>query len=467
MPALAIGGALRMTGSTRKLASRRIGFVSTRFSGTDGVSLETTKWATVLERLGHTCYYFCGLSDRPPERSRVVPEAFFGHPAVAAISRAAFDSDGRAAEPIEFSSPALNDEQTQVPGYRLRPPHLTEAIRDLAAHLEKALYAFVREFDVELLVVENALAIPMNIPLGVALTEFIAETGLPTIAHHHDFYWERQRYLISCVADYLSMAFPPVLPAIRHVVISSIAGQELSRRYGVASTLVPNVMDFDNPPAPPDDYARDVREALGVLPGEALILQPTRVIPRKGIEHAIELTRRLELGARLIVSHAAGDEGSEYEQRVREFAELLSVPVNFVSGLIDDRRGQTPDGRKIYTLADVYPHADLVTYPSKIEGFGNAFLEATYFTRPIVVNAYSIYEADIKPKGFRVIEMSGYVTRAALENARRVLQQPDLAREMAEHNFRLGQRHYAFRVLERRLQTLIAECFGENDGYGW
>ena len=33
--------------------SLRIGFVSTRFAGTDGVSLETAKWATVLEGMGH------------------------------------------------------------------------------------------------------------------------------------------------------------------------------------------------------------------------------------------------------------------------------------------------------------------------------------------------------------------------------------------------------------------------------
>ena len=42
-----------------------IGFISFRFQGTDGVSLETSKWAEVLEEMGHTCYYFSGLSDRP------------------------------------------------------------------------------------------------------------------------------------------------------------------------------------------------------------------------------------------------------------------------------------------------------------------------------------------------------------------------------------------------------------------
>jgi hypothetical protein len=57
--------------------SRNIGLVSTRFAGTDGVTLETTKWTTVLERLGHACYYFCGECDRPPDKSYVVPEAFY------------------------------------------------------------------------------------------------------------------------------------------------------------------------------------------------------------------------------------------------------------------------------------------------------------------------------------------------------------------------------------------------------
>ena len=51
-----------------------------------------------------------------------------------------------------------------------------------------------------------------------------------------------------------------------------------------------------------------------------------------------------------------------------------------------ETRGTNAEGRKIYTLFDVYPHADLVTYPSHYEGFGNAFLEAIYFGKPVVVN---------------------------------------------------------------------------------
>ena len=36
----------------------RIGFVGTRFAGTDGVSLESEKWADELRAMGHDVFYF-------------------------------------------------------------------------------------------------------------------------------------------------------------------------------------------------------------------------------------------------------------------------------------------------------------------------------------------------------------------------------------------------------------------------
>lgn len=419
-----------------ELTGRRIGFVSTRFAGTDGVSLESAKWAEVLERLGHICFYFAGSSDRPPERSMVVPEALFTHPDVQAIYTTAFSQ-------------------------RLRPPETSTRIEQLSEYLKHQIYQFVHRFDIELLIVQNALAIPMNIPLGLGLTEFIAETGFPTVAHHHDFFWERKRFLVNCVWDYVNMAFPPHLPPIRHVVINSSAANQLSLRSGISSLLIPNVMDFDRPPPSPDGYARDVRAALAVAPDELMFLQPTRVVQRKGIEHAIELVHRLDRKARLVISHAAGDEGDDYERRVRQFAALLRVQTNFVADIIRDERGLTQDGRKVYTLGDVYPQADLVTYPSDIEGFGNAFLEAVYYRRPIMVNNYSIFDIDIKPKGFWVIEFDGYVTDDTVRQVEQVLQDAQLSRAMVEHNYLVAQRYYSYAMLERRLQTLLADCFGE------
>jgi glycosyltransferase involved in cell wall biosynthesis len=411
---------------------KNAGFISTRIAGTDGVSLEIEKWADIFEQEGFTCFYFAGELDRPAERCYLVPEAHFTHPDIKDVYLESFDFTGR-------------------------DRRVSKKIYQLAIKLKDHLYEFVEKFNIQIIIPENALTIPLNIPLGIALTEFIAETNIQTIAHHHDFYWERDRFMVNAVQDYLNMAFPPVLPSIHHVVINSVADAQLSLRTGVSPRITPNVMDFENPPPPPDEYTSDVRRALGIEDDELFVLQPTRVVQRKGIEHAIEMVHRLGRKAKLIISHASGDEGYDYEQRLIEYSRLMKVDTVFVSDIINEQRGLTEDGRKIYTLEDIYPYADLITYPSTFEGFGNAFLEAIYFRKPIVVNAYSIYTKDIKPKGFSVIEIDGFVTSQAVEKARQILANPDLCQAMVDHNYELGKKFFSYAVLHQGLRNFMRE----------
>ena len=61
---------------------KKVGFVSTRIAGTDGVSLETYKWYKVLERNGYECYFFAGELDTPDERSMLEPKAHFEDPEI-------------------------------------------------------------------------------------------------------------------------------------------------------------------------------------------------------------------------------------------------------------------------------------------------------------------------------------------------------------------------------------------------
>ena len=251
------------------------------------------------------------------------------------------------------------------------------------------------------------------------------------------------------------MAFPPDLPSIHHVVINWVADAQLDFRTGVSSHVAPNVMDFENPPPPPDDYTLDVRQALGIAEDELFVLQPTRVVQRKGIEHAIELVHRLGRKAKLVISHASGDEGYDYELRLRDYSKLIGVDTLFVSDIIDEHRGKTADGRKVYTLEDIFPYADLVTYPSTFEGFGNAFLETIYFRKPIVVNSYSIYTKDIRPKGFSVIEIDGFVTPDAVEKTKLILDNVQLRHEMVEHNYELGLKYFSYSVLHRGLRGFL------------
>jgi hypothetical protein len=127
-----------------QMHSHRIGFVGTRFTGTDGVSLETRKWAAVLERLGQKLYYFAGVSDQPEDVSFVVPEAHFLHADVKEIADISYRS-------------------------HTRPPEITRKIHELRSYLKDQLYEFIRKYEIELLIAENSLSIPMHIPLGLAL----------------------------------------------------------------------------------------------------------------------------------------------------------------------------------------------------------------------------------------------------------------------------------------------------------
>lgn len=412
-----------------------VAFLSTRLAGTDGVSLETEKWAKVLTQFGLECLYFAGECDRPAERSYVVPEAHFNHPTILGLNHDLFDNQTRSV-------------------------HTSRTVQKLKAHLKAHLYKFVDVFDVQMLIVENALSLPMNVPLGLALTEFIAETSIITVGHHHDFAWERVRYAVSGAVDYLRAAFPPALPSLRHVVINSFAAQQLAWRTGAGSLLIPNVMDFDNPPPEPDAYAVEMRAALGIPVGQYLLLQPTRIVPRKRIERAVELAKLLESPCTLVISHEAGDEGRAYADYILDYAQLLGVRVLTASDRIGYRRSVTADGQRVYSLADAYQQADLVTYPSRVEGFGNAFLETIYYRRPIVMNAYEIFKTDIQPKGFRVIGFDDFIDAASVEQARTILHDSKRAAEMVDHNYELGARYYSYQTLERRLATLVDQCLG-------
>jgi glycosyltransferase involved in cell wall biosynthesis len=409
----------------------KIGFVSTRLAGTDGVTLETIKWARVCRELGHDTFFCAGQLDPAISPGVLVPEAHFTHPDIAVLNQKCF-------------------------GVHSRAPETTEQIHELRRRLKTAIAAFVKKFSIDLLVPQNALTIPMNLPLGLALTEFIAETGIHTIAHHHDFYWERPRFIINSVHDILDAAFPPSLPSIKHVVINSPARRELAQRKGIAASLIPNVFEFDTEPPSLDEYARDLREQISLKPDDILILQPTRLVSRKGVEHAIELVRRLkEPRAKLVVSHSAGDEGLGYYQWLRDLAQSEGVDIRFVANRFSETRKFDEHGQKLYTLWDIYPHADLITYPSIYEGFGNAFLEAIYFRKPILVNRYSVYMLDIEPLGFETITMDGYVTDDVVEKVRHVLSDPELRKRMADRNFAIGKQHFSLTVLHRRLHNLL------------
>jgi glycosyltransferase involved in cell wall biosynthesis len=419
--------------------SENIGFVSTRLAGIDGVSLEAGKWADVLETEGYNCFWFAGELDKDPEKSYLAPEAHFKHHYNLWINRQVFGKTERAAS-------------------------VSASVENMKNILKFRLQEFIARFNINLLIVENALAIPLNIPLGLALSELITETQIPTIAHHHDFFWERNRLRINAVGDYLHNFFPPRSPSIQHVVINSMARFDLLRRRGITATIIPNVLDFDNPQSVNQRDYKYFLESFGLKQDHKTILQPTRIVPRKGIEHAIDLVENLkDPHYKLLISHKAGDEGWEYAEWIKNYALAHGVDLRLAQKSISSPWLHPKHHVNGHCLWNVYAHADFVTFPSLYEGFGNAFLEAIYFKKPLLVNRYATFVSDIEPKGFDLVKMDGEVTARTVQEVREILDSPEKTAEMVNRNYEIAKQHYSYDVLRRLLNPIINRMLGKAD----
>jgi glycosyltransferase involved in cell wall biosynthesis len=413
------------------MAHMRIGIVGTRLAGVDGVTFEAAKWEHVLQGLGHEVRLCAGELDALRHNARLIPAMHFAYPPAARVTAAAFD--------VSSDPAAVRSEIERLAG-QLLPP-----LRDWLA-----------AYRLEALVVENAWAIPMQLPLGVALRRLIEETGILAIGHHHDYWWERSRFAETVVPEVLEHAFPPDLPTVRHVSINSLAAAQLRKRRRIDSSVVPNVFDFDQPlPRHNRQIRNRMRRELGMGPSGLLVVQPTRVVPRKGIEFAIDLVGRLgDPDSVLLITSPAGDEGLEYLVELELLAGRAGVKLRYAA----DRFAPDHEGIPIgpaHTLGDAYTAADLITYPSLYEGFGNALIEAIFHGKPLVVNRYPVYVADIAPLGLDLIEIDGAVTDETVAEVRRALSDRGRWRRVARRNFEIAQRHLSYRLLRRRLRRML------------
>ena len=407
-----------------------IGFVGTRFAGVDGVSLETQKLAHVFRQMGHSCFFCAGELDGNAQPGYLVPIMHFTDPTAKALHDEA------------FSKPTL-------------PSSFYQQLYTQADAIRQELETFVSQYNIGLIVTQNALTIPMNISLGIAISDLIKRTQIKTLAHHHDFYWERDRFTTNGIQDTLNEAFPPNLQPMVHMVINRAMQRRLRVIKGIDALYLPNVFDFDTPPPQPDAYALTFREEVGLKADDQIILQPTRIIRRKGIEFGIELMRQLN-DDRLVfvVTGYEGDEAGEYGNWLKMQAERAGIRYKFIGDYVGSERDEV-EGHKVYTLWDIYPQAHLITYPSTYEGFGNALIETVYFRRPFVVNTYPVYLSDIKPTGIQAVEFHYDITNETVQATRQLLDNKALRNQVTQHNYEIGRTHFSHATLQQVLAQAL------------
>lgn len=411
----------------------RIGIIIGRIGGVDGVALETEKWIDVLKKLGHEVFIMSGEFESwemDYEHDYLYPPlSFFSVEAEWGQRKAFFEPD---------------DDPYPLLGH----------VEDASNQIHQAMEAWVLEKRIEVLLSENASALPCHLSMGVAIKKLIKSTGLPIVTHDHDFHWERGERYVSVhpeINKYVDDNFPLLLPDVRHAVINTFGVETFKNRFDIDAIMVPNVMDFNRVygvPTPENEFfLRDV----GVLKDEIALLQVTRIVRRKGIETAISLIDQLnDKKLKLVITGNNNDDENKtyYNELIDQIHDLnLSSQVIFAAHKVLDHKD----------LSDVYAHGRACTYFSTYEGFGNAFVETVLAKKPIFVNDYKpVYSQDIGNKGFETVMISdGNLTPESVQQMSDIIYNPKRCIEIGEYNFEIGKKHFSYEVLEEKLSQLF------------
>ena len=419
----------------------KIAIISTRLGGIDGVSVEAGKWASAYKKLGLHPVYIAGQFEKKyGSVSFEIPEMDYYHPGIVSIKESAF---GGIKEFSVADKKKLNDE-----------------IFVIKSAIKKKLFSILKSKNIKYLSIENALTIPLNIPMAIALTEIISESKIKSITRHHDFYWERKQFTHSNVEKILKDYFPPVLPDLKHVVINTPARRSIYKKKNIRAAYIPNIFDFETLKNTGKNH-REVKKFLKMSNKDILVLQPTRLIARKNIERTIELVEKLDKKMSndfcLIISGRPEKNELDYFKNIVRLARSAGINMVLNDNSHNEAKEYSRPGLfKRFDIYDLYRACDLVTLPSDIEGFGNPVIEASVFRKPLFVNNYPVLE-DMLLKGFDFIVIDKYVDKRAIERTIRILNDPEEKKRTVDKNFNIAREFYSMKYLVISLEKLLSE----------
>lgn len=411
----------------------RIGIIIGRIGGVDGVALETEKWIDVLKKLGHEVFIMSGEFESwemDYEHDYLYPPLSFFSVEAEWGQRKAFYEPDRDPEP------------------------LLEHVEKASNRIHLAMRQWVADKKIDVILSENASALPCHLSMGVAIKKLIKSTGLPIVTHDHDFHWERgERYVSKHqeINQYVDDNFPLLLPDVKHAVINTFGVETFKNRFDIDATMVPNVMDFNRVYGVPTPENAFFLRDLGVFEDEIALLQVTRIVRRKGIETAISLIDQLnDKKLKLVITGNNNDDENKeyYNELIDQIHDLnLSSQVIFAAHKVLDHKD----------LSDVYAHGRAATYFSTYEGFGNAFVETILAKKPIFVNDYKpVYSQDIGNKGFETVMITdSSLTPESVQQMSDIIYNPKRCLEIGEYNFNIGKKHFSYEVLEEKLSQLF------------
>jgi len=366
---------------------------------TDGVSLEMDKWRIALKKLGHEVVYISG-SELDREDHLYCESLYYKS---------------------EYNNIIHNNAFNKLTDFNSKK-ELLNYIDDKASMVENELTQIIVKNNIDVLVPNNVSSLGYNLPVGIAVGEINKKDVCIFLYHHHDFHWERDRYTnpLFPEIDEIIKNYFPFKGNGQHCTINSIAKDELFNRKGIEARVVPNVFDFNQSLWVKDDYNQDLRKVVGIKETDIVFLQATRLAKRKAIEYAytivdgfakklpsnvgillyngIKVTKNTKV--HFVLAGLNEMDKAAYKE-LDSYMRADNIEIHYINDIVEHSRSN--NGKKSYSLWDVYTMADFITYTSVLEGWGNQLLEALFAKKPVIVYEYPVFKSDIRPYNLDLI----------------------------------------------------------------
>lgn len=436
------------------LKNKKILIIHFRVGKTDGVSLEIEAWKEIFESKGANVMLLSGPENNGADfvikdlEQQLNPQIF------------TIDEDAFGGLKTFESKDALN-----------------KAILEMKNKLKDEFVSVLTDCRPDYVLVSNIFSVGENIPSAAGLDEALKEFRLPTLLVNHDFYWENVRYLdptTGLIEDMLEKYFPPKRGFYTYFVINKIAQKELLNKKGIKAEVLNDTFDFDRNGFTRSKKIDDLFTENSIDINDIILLQATRIVRRKNIEIAIDLVKAVNNPKRLnklrsvklngkpfdpnrnkailLLSGYAEHRNISYMKELLRYAGIQGIELHLLRGFKNNST------EKINMLWDTYAYADVVTYPSEYEGFGNQFLEAVFAGKPVAVFEYPVFHTDIKPKGFDYISLGSKIERrsggllqipedtldACADRVVEILSDKTMHKEMVEKNFDIAKAHFSY-----------------------
>ncbi len=333
-------------------------------------------------------------------------------------------------------------------------------IQKEAQNFCKIFIKYFKKHKIYKLYVHNLFSLPIKPAVTLGLLKAINKLKIKTISVDHDFWQTRSYFKQECFR--LLNPFPPKNNLIMHQVINSLDVKFL-KNNGITNYKIIN-----------DYWDESIIKYFtgftdfGVMnfnglnaDNQFVFLNATRIIRRKAIENSIyfvywfkkmsEQSLLVKKEPVLLLSNIENID-KNYLLQLQKLAKELNVKLIL------------SENKKYFW--NLYKLANVILYTTIKEGFGNQFLEAIYFGKPLVLFEYPVFKVDIKPKGFKYISLgdkvvykdqfylvSSYKIKQAVKKLAQYLIKPQSNwNKLANKNKTLLNKHYGQQKLLSDIQ---------------